>query len=519
MSTYQGHASKKSVEAVAWLVVTAGIGALVVVDGQVPSAFTTAFFLPLVFAAYRFSLTFSVFLAGIAAVFSSPATAVLGVHMNDSVMPVLWLGWPAVYLFLVVSLNQWASIQEQRAHLDESEDDLRELSEHNQRRERELEALSGIHAAIMSGGDEKTVVEEVTRRVAETCEAKICTITLPVGTQSQRPFLPVGFSEDAFRQIFPNGAPFGEGVDGWALLHRKAAQTRNVFEDPRYDRLRDFAALVGFVSAAAAPLELDDDVYGALLICYPDERELSADEMTRLERLARQTEIAIRSVRQRESLSRFAFETAMGLTEAIESRDPYTGGHCRRLADYSAMTAKSLGMPEHEIEVVRLGAALHDMGKIVVPDSILKKPGRLTPEEYAIVKQHCYSGGQICKRVGFLMNAYPVVYHHHERWDGRGYPDGIAGERVPLGARIVSVMDAYDAMTTDRPYREAMSFDEAQSILRDGGGTQWDPTIVNMFLDMLTARPELQGEDAFHQGDGLVLPDHVRQHSHEEILG
>jgi HD-GYP domain-containing protein (c-di-GMP phosphodiesterase class II) len=501
--------TKRAIEAAFWLAVTLVIGGLVFIDGQVPSAFTTAFFLPICFTAYRYPLSFSVLLATIAAVFSSPAMTAVGVSMNESVMPVLWLGWPAVYLFLAVSLNQWASIQEQRAYLAKSEIELNEMSQHNQRRERELEALSGIHTAIMSGGDEQVIVEEVTRRVAETCDAKICTIMVPVGTESQGPFLPFGFSDDAFRQVFPNGAPYGEGVEGWTILHHKPTQARNVFEDPRYDRLREFAAHVGFVTAASAPVELEDGVYGALLVGFSDERELSAEEIARLDRLARQAEIAIRSVRQRESLSRFALETAMGLTEAIESRDPYTGGHCRRLADYSSLVAKELGMTGNEVEVVRLGAALHDMGKIVVPDSILKKPGALTPEEYAIVKQHCYSGGQICKRVGFLASAYPIVYHHHERWDGRGYPDGLPGERVPLGARIVAVMDAYDAMTTDRPYRQAVSHEEAQSILRDGGGSQWDPTIVTLFLEMLTARPDLTIEEAVVGQEGLILPDHA----------
>jgi putative two-component system response regulator len=142
-----------------------------------------------------------------------------------------------------------------------------------------------------------------------------------------------------------------------------------------------------------------------------------------------------------------------------------------------------LALPPKEIEVIRLGAALHDMGKIVVPDSILKKPGKLTPDEYTIIKQHCYSGGQICKRVGFLMNAYPVVYHHHERWDGKGYPDGLGAERIPLGARIVAVVDAFDAMTSDRPYRNAMPLEEAVSILKDGSGKQWDPRVVRTLLE------------------------------------
>ena len=132
--------------------------------------------------------------------------------------------------------------------------------------------------------------------------------------------------------MFPQGVPYGEGVEGGAILHKRVAAARNVFEDPRYDRLRDFAAVAGYAGSAAAPLELDQETSGALVICYPEERDFTAEELTRLERLARQTELAIRSVKQRESLSRFAFDTALALTEAIESRDPYTGGHCRRLA-------------------------------------------------------------------------------------------------------------------------------------------------------------------------------------------
>jgi putative two-component system response regulator len=153
------------------------------------------------------------------------------------------------------------------------------------------------------------------------------------------------------------------------------------------------------------------------------------------------------------------------------------------------------------------------MGKIVVPDSILKKPDRLTPEEYAIVKQHCYSGGQICKRVGFLMNAYPIVYHHHERWDGQGYPDGLKGERIPLGARIVAVIDAHDAMTTDRPYRQAMSLEAAHAILRDGAGLQWDPAVVRIFIDSidLHADDDHDGHERADGAAGLILPGQSRR--------
>jgi len=465
------------------------IAGIVVYAGRVPSAFTPLFFIPIIFTAYRYPLPVALGVTAIATFFSSPALAFLGASVDDAVLPVLWLGWPAVYLFLAVSLNQWSSILQQRAQLRSTDIHLMEVSSRNDKREQELETLSAIHTTILSGGDEPGVVEEITRRVAEVCGAKICTIEIPAGQSGEKPLLPVGFAAEVFNRMFPHGAPFGEGVAGWAMLHKRVATSRNIFEDPRYDKLRDFAALVGYVSSAAAPVELAEGVFGALVICYPEERQFEADEITRLERLARQTELALHSVRQRESLSRFAFDTALALTEAIESRDPYTGGHCRRLAEHAGVIARRLELPSREIEVVRLGAALHDMGKIVVPDAVLKKPGRLTPEEYTIIKQHCYSGGQICKRVGFLMDAYPVVYHHHERWDGTGYPDGIKGEHIPLGARVVAVIDAYDAMTTDRPYRDAMPVQAAIDILRDGAGRQWDPRVIQIFMETLDAFP------------------------------
>jgi HD-GYP domain-containing protein (c-di-GMP phosphodiesterase class II) len=485
---------------------TLAIGGLVVYDGQLPSAFTSLFFIPILLVAYRYPLVVSLGLALIASLFSSPALEIVGVSVDGDLLPVLWLGWPAVYLFLAVSLNQWNHILQQRSQLSTTESHLQEVSSRNDKREQELETLSAIHATILSGGDEPGIVEVITRRVAEVCGAKVCTIEIPVGQNGERPLLPVGFTSEVFNRMFPNGAPFGEGVAGWAMLHRRVATSRNVFEDPRYDKLRDFAALVGYISSAAAPVELAEGLYGALVICYPDEHEFDADELARLERLARQTEIALSSVRQRESLSRFAFDTALALTEAIESRDPYTGGHCRRLAEHAAIIATRLELPTREIEVVRLGAALHDMGKIVVPDAVLKKPGRLTPEEYTIIKQHCYSGGQICKRVGFLVDAYPIVYHHHERWDGNGYPDGIKGEQIPLGARIVSVIDAYDAMTTDRPYRDAMPIEAAVEILQDGAGRQWDTHVVRVFMETLDIAPR---DDHDHPGNGRSDSDEL----------
>lgn len=302
--------------------------------------------------------------------------------------------------------------------------------------------------------------------------------------------------------MFPNGAPYGEGVSGWAMLHRRPAWSSNVFRDARYDKLMLFARHIGYTSAAATPIEFDGELYGALVICYEEEREFAGEEMDRLERLARQVALAIYSARQRGSLSSFASETAIALTEAIESRDPYTGGHCHRLAHWAVDLARVLGLSPRDVESIGLGAALHDVGKIVVPDEILMKPGKLTPVEFAAIKQHCYSGGQICKRVPFLQAAYPIVYHHHERYDGTGYPDGLKGEEIPLGARIVAVVDAFDAMTTDRPYRKALLQEEAEAILRSGAGQQWDPKLVEAMLEVA----RLDGHHPSSSTETISLP-------------
>lgn len=474
---------RRAVEFALAILATLIIGALIAGSGRIPGPFTTLLFIPILVSGYRHPLLWSLVLVSIASLLSSPAMTPLGVEMDERVMPLLWLGWPAVYLFLAVTMNQWASIRQQRQNLDEVERHLLEMKAHNDRRERELETLSLIQNRILTSNDERALLVEVTERIAQLTGAKLCTIVISRPGEGEGPYVSYGLPLELFHRLFPNGAPYGEGVAGWAIMHGRVASSPDVLSDARYERLRELALAVGFRSTAAAPFDFEKGLRGALLIAYEEPREFSLEELARLERLARQVELAVRSARQRESLARFAFDTALALTEAIESRDPYTGGHCHRLAKLAGQIARHLSLPEREVETVRLGAALHDVGKIVVPDSILRKPDKLTPEEYAIVRQHCYSGGQICKRVPFLMEVYPIVYHHHERWDGNGYPDGLRGEQIPLPARIVAVADAYDSMTSDRPYRQAMSHDRALDILREGAGRQWDPKLVRVFME------------------------------------
>ena len=172
-------------------------------------------------------------------------------------------------------------------------------------------------------------------------------------------------------------------------------------------------------------------------------------------------------------------QTLEALGRAVDRRDGMTGGHCVRVADFSRVLGeRMLGLRPQELQVLEYGALLHDIGKIAVPDAILRKAGPLTDEEWAIMRQHPRLGHEILFGIGFLADALPIVLHHHERFDGEGYPDGLAGEAIPIGARIFSAVDAFDAMTADRHYRRALSLDEAMGELRRNSGTQFDPEVI-----------------------------------------
>jgi putative two-component system response regulator len=171
----------------------------------------------------------------------------------------------------------------------------------------------------------------------------------------------------------------------------------------------------------------------------------------------------------------------------VEVKDPYTEGHLRRIAGFSAQIAETLGLGADHVRTIRYAGILHDIGKIGVRESILRKPGPLDPEEQAELRRHAEHGASIVAPMRFASAVAPIIFAHHEHWDGRGYPRGIAGEAIPIGARIIAVVDAWDAMTTDRPYRPALDEAEALRRLRAGSGSQWDPRVVDTFLALLAA--------------------------------
>ena len=172
--------------------------------------------------------------------------------------------------------------------------------------------------------------------------------------------------------------------------------------------------------------------------------------------------------------------------QSIESKDAYTLGHCQRVADYACAIATDMGFDETTLFWFRVGALLHDVGKIVVPSDILNKPGSLTPEERAIMERHPTAGVELLRDVEFPWDVVPMIRGHHERWDGHGYPDGLAGESIPLAARILCVADVYDALTSQRPYRRAFETREALQLMSADAGRQFDPEILTRFFRLVS---------------------------------
>ena len=174
--------------------------------------------------------------------------------------------------------------------------------------------------------------------------------------------------------------------------------------------------------------------------------------------------------------------TLEALGDALDLKDAETEGHSRRVTAFTIAIARAMGVPKDQLDVIARGAFLHDIGKMAIPDKILTKPGKLEPDEVAIMREHCYLGYKMLQKIPFLQEAADIVYSHQERYDGTGYPRRLKGEEIPLGSRIFSIADTLDAIMSDRPYRKAQSLEAARQEILDWSGKQFDPEIVKVFL-------------------------------------
>ena len=235
----------------------------------------------------------------------------------------------------------------------------------------------------------------------------------------------------------------------------------------------------------AIPLKIRSRVFGILAsITNSEEKSFSEKDIYFLNFLLEKASFSIENLALYENIYENLFSTLYAFVETIEARDPYTKQHSASVSGYAISIARENGCSQEEIAKLDISGNLHDIGKIGIPDSILLKPGKLTDDEYEIIKKHPVIGSNIIGHLGMWTDEQDIIRHHHERFDGKGYPDQLKGEEIPLLARILSVADVYDALTTDRSYRNRMSKKVAAEIIKENSGTQFDPEIVGIFFNL-----------------------------------
>ena len=276
--------------------------------------------------------------------------------------------------------------------------------------------------------------------------------------------------------------PRSAGVIGRCLRERRTVVVPNTERDPDYFASETTQAVR---SELASPIWVGSELWGVLDVQETKPETFDEADARLIETVADQLGAALRSATLYQQLERAYMGTAEALAAALEAKDSHTALHARSIVHNVEAVGRLIGLHGTELRDVRYGAAFHDIGKIAVPESILNKPGPLTDEERAEVERHVVVGEQILAPVEFLAGVRPLVRHGHEHWDGRGYPDRLRGERIPLGSRIILACDALDAMTSDRPYRRAMPEESARRELRRFSGSQFDPTVVDALIEVL----------------------------------
>lgn len=272
----------------------------------------------------------------------------------------------------------------------------------------------------------------------------------------------------------------GEGIAGWVFQNKKPLLIRDVQSDPLFQRLANPQYLTR--SAIIVPLEVDDEIIGVINVSDKiDGTPFDERDQSLLQSIAHHAVIALKNAKLYNELRDSYLETVRALAEAIEAKDPYTRGHSERVARYTTLIAREMGISSQLLELLNIAGILHDVGKIGVRESVLLKPDRLTEEEFTEIKKHAVQGDIICSPIKFLQPVRSAIRSHHEWYAGGGYPDGLRGEEIPLIARIMALADAFDAMTTERKYRPALPLQEAVRRIREAEGIQFDPRVVEAF--------------------------------------
>ena len=344
-----------------------------------------------------------------------------------------------------------------------------------------IESLRSLHdllKAISSTLDTNEVVELILKKTASLMRSqRVLILRLDPTNTKLFVYHSHGFREEDLRlRQFAGVLPFDHCiVHKGTVIHFAELLAKTDYE-------KAIAAVPALAKMFFAPLEIQGKAYG-LLGVSGGHQDFSEIELEIFCALASQAAVAIENTNLHQRLKETFHHTAAALAEAVNSRDPYTGGHVKRVQDYSLQIATALKMPAEQRDALRLAAILHDIGKIGVDDAILRKSGNLTEAEQLSMRKHPEIGAHILAMADGMKDVVPGVLHHHEWFNGSGYPDGLVGENIPLSARIIAIVDVFDALTTERPYRNALPFSTALDELAQGAGKHFDPALTKIFAE------------------------------------
>jgi putative nucleotidyltransferase with HDIG domain len=351
-----------------------------------------------------------------------------------------------------------------------------------------LAALRSIDLAISSVFDLQVtlmiVINEVIRQLQVDAA---CVLMIEPGANRLEYMVGQGFHT---RNIEATSLRIGEGNAGRAVTERRVVAVPNLIEDAKNFKRAQLLASEGFVSHYAVPLITKGEVKGVLELFHRSRLIPDHEWLDFLETLGGQTAIAVENSILFQDLQRSNFELALaydatieGWSRALDMRDHETEGHTQRVTEMTLRLARKMGLSEERLILIKRGALLHDIGKMGVPDYILLKPEELSEEEQHIMRQHPQLAYDMLEPIVYLRDALNIPHCHHEKWDGTGYPRGLAGTQIPLEARLFAIVDVWDAITTDRPYRKGWPREKALAYIREESGTYFDPQLVDMFLE------------------------------------
>ncbi len=355
-------------------------------------------------------------------------------------------------------------------------------SDYLQHLNRELEAVFQVSNGLVSFPTFSDVSDLVVRLVAEIMKADACSLRL---YNEEKKLLPPGSVYGlANDYLLKTPLKLGEGIPGRAIKERIIILVDDVLKDDRV-RYPQLVVEEGYRSIMSSPILFYDEVLGTLTVYGRQPGVFTSKQKRLLSTFASQTALAIKNAKLHEETQVGYLDTINALVMAMEARHSYTRGHAERVTRYALEMGRRIGLAETELDAIRSTGKLHDIGKIAIPDQILDKPGKLTVTERAQIELHPSRGAEMLEPLRFLHHGISVVRNHHERYDGNGYPDGLIGETIPTIARVVSLADAFDAMTTDRAYRKAMSVPDAILEIKRNIGSQFDPRVSEAFLTLL----------------------------------